>query len=242
MRRVGAALAIVLALVVAARAAAPVEVGRFEPGSEPGAPPTGWEALTFQKTPKHTRYTLVREGEEWVIRAESEAAASGLYRPLDLDARVYRVLTWRWKVEHVLAAADARRREGDDYAARVYVAFRYEPDTATLWERARYGAFRLLYGRYPPKVALNYVWDNRLPPGTVLDNAYTDRAKMIVVRSGAADAGRWVSESRDVYADYRTIVGDEPPRIAGVALMTDTDDTGERAVAWYGAITFRAAE
>ena len=70
-----------------------------------------------------------------------------------------------------------------------------------------------------------------------LDNAYSARAKMVAVRSGAADAGRWVTERHDLYADYRSIVGGEPPRIVGVALMTDTDDTGERAVAYYDAIT-----
>jgi hypothetical protein len=73
--------------------------------------------------------------------------------------------------------------------------------------------------------------------GTVLDNAYSARAKVVVVRSGAALAGTWVSETRDIYADYRRIVGREPPRIEGIALMTDTDDTGERAVAYYDAIT-----
>jgi hypothetical protein len=72
----------------------------------------------------------------------------------------------------------------------------------------------------------------------VLDNAYSARAKMVVARSGAAEAGRWVTERHDIYADYRRIVGREPPRIVGVALMTDTDDTGERAVAYYDAIRF----
>ena len=165
------------------------------------------------------------------------ASASALYRPLDLDPRVYRVLSWRWKVEGVLTRSDPSRKSGDDYAARVYVAFRYEPAGASAWERARYGALRLFYGRYPPGLARNYVWESRLPVGAVLDNAYSARAKMVVVRSGAADAGRWVTERHDLYADYRSIVGGEPPRIVGVALMTDTDDTGERAVGYYDAIT-----
>jgi hypothetical protein len=124
----------------------------------------------------------------------------------------------------------------------VYVAFRYDPARATAWERLTFGAHRLVYGRYPPAAAVNYVWDNRLAPGTALHNAYTDRARMIVLRSGAAEVGRWVTESRDVAADYRRLFGGEPPRIAGVAVMTDTDDTGERAVAWYDALAFRARE
>jgi rSAM/selenodomain-associated transferase 2 len=224
-----------------ARGAAP-EIARFTPPADPDGPPPGWEPLTFTKVPKATRYTVVREGESHVLRAESRAAASGLYRVLDLDPRVHQVLAWRWKVDNVIEKADARTRKGDDYAARVYVAFRYDPARATLWERTTYGIYRVIYGKYPPRGVLNYVWDNRLPVGTVLDNAYTGRAKMIVVESGPALAGRWVSEARNVYDDYRLAFGGEPPRIAGVAVMTDTDDTGESAVAYYDAITLRARD
>lgn len=236
-----AALVLVLASAASALAAEPLLLGGFTPPADPAAPPPGWEALTFPRVPRQTRYAVVRDGDNWVLRAESDGSASGLYRPLDLDPRVYRTLSWRWKVEGVLARSDPRRREGDDYAARVYVAFRYDPDAATVWQRAGYGAYRLLYGRYPPGVVLNYVWESRLPAGTVLDSTYTDRVKIIVARSGDAEAGRWVFETRDIYADFRRIVGGEPPRIAGIALMTDTDDTGERAVAYYDAITLTPA-
>jgi hypothetical protein len=220
----------------------PALVLDFTPAAQPDGLPPGWEELNFRRIERKTRYTVVREGEGHVLRGESEAAASGLYRRLDLDPRVYRILSWRWKVENVLARADARRKEGDDYSARVYVAFHYDPRTATLWERTTYGAIKLLYGQYPPRHTINYIWDNRLAPGTALDNAYTDRAKMIVVESGAAQVGRWVAEERNIYEDYRRLFGGEPPRIAGIAVMTDTDDTGERAVAYYGSITLRATD
>ena len=229
-----------LLLTAGAFAAEPLLLGGFAPPADPAAPPPGWEPLTFPRVARHTRYAVVLEGERWVLRAESDRAASGLYRPLDLDPAVYRVLSWRWKVEGVLERSDPRRKAGDDYAARVYVAFQHDP-AAGIWERSRAGAYRLLYGRYPPGTALSYVWESRLPAGTVLDSAYTDRAKIVVVRSGAGEAGRWLTETRDIYEDYRRIVGGEPPRIAGVALMTDTDDTGERAVAYYDAITLGPA-
>lgn len=237
LARLGAALLGLLLAAAAGRAGEPLRLGDFTPPTDAAAPPTGWEPLTFPRVPRHTRYTVVLEGQKWVLRAESDAAASALYRPLDLDPKVHRVLSWRWKVAGVLAKADPRRREGDDYAARVYVAFQYDPAGASIWERSRFGAYRLLHGRYPPGLVLNYVWESRLPVGTVLDNAYTARAKIVVVRSGAAEAGRWVTETRDVYEDYRRIMGGEPPRIVGIALMTDTDDTGERAVAHYDALT-----
>src|SRR5688572_7740999 len=218
----------VLALVTAAGATSPgIDVGRFVAPADPAALPAGWEPLTFKKIPRVTRYTVVRDDDRWVLKAESDASASGLYRALDVDPRAYPRLTWRWKVANVLVKGDARTKEGDDYPARIYVAFRYDPAHATAWEKTKYGAYRLLYGVYPPRAVLNYIWDNRLPPGTTLDNAYTDRAKMIVLRSGAAEVGRWVTETRDVLADYRWLFGGDPPSVAGVAVMTDTDDTGE---------------
>jgi hypothetical protein len=213
---------------------------RFEPPGAGQEHPSGWRPLRFDKIPAQTRYTVVHDGGGPVLRAESHASASGMIHPLDLDPRVYRVIEWRWKVENLLEKADARRKEGDDYPARVYVAFRYDPTAASFWERTIYGAAKLLYGDYPPKVVINYVWDNRLPAGTTLDNAYTDRAKMVVVESGPANVGRWVSVERDLYEDYRRLVGGEPWRLAGVAVMTDTDNTGERAVAYYGEIVLRA--
>jgi hypothetical protein len=237
-RRALVAIAIV-ALTAGRGAAGPDVVLEFGPGEADGVP-AGWEALSFKKIERRTRYRVVRDGEAHVLRAESERAASGLYRPLDLDPRVYRRLSWRWKVDNVLVKGDARKKSGDDYPARIYVAFRHDPDSAGAWERARYGAIRLLYGRYPPRHVINYIWDNRLPVGAELDNAYTDRAKMIVVESGPARVGQWVAEERDVYADYRRLFGAEPPFIEGIAVMTDTDDTGERAVAHYGAITLGA--
>src|SRR5688500_20179349 len=122
------ALVAALALVMAAGAASPpIDVGRFSAPADPGALPSGWQPLAFKKIPRTTRYTVVRDGDGWVLKAESEASASGLYRPLDVDPRAYPRLTWRWKVANVLEKGDARRKEGDDYPARIYVAFRYDP-------------------------------------------------------------------------------------------------------------------
>jgi hypothetical protein len=219
-----------------------VEVGRFTAPAEPQALPVGWEPLIFRKVPRPTRYTVVQDEVGWVLEARSEAAASALYHPLELDLHAYPRLTWRWKIGNVLVKADARTKQGDDYPARVYVAFRYDPARATAWERTKYGTYRLFYGTYPPHAALNYIWDNRLPIGATLDNAYTDRAKMVVVRSGGTEAGRWLAETRNVLQDYRRLFGGEPPPVAGVAVMTDTDDTGESAVAWYDALAFLPAD
>lgn len=216
-------------------------LGRLASPPAPEALPDGWKPLTFRNIAATTRYSVVPDAAGFVLKAESRAAASGLYRPVDLAPTVYPILAWRWKVENILAKGDERRKEGDDYAARIYVAFQYDPGAATLWEKTRYGTYKLLYGEYPPNAVINYIWANRLPKGAAIDNAFTDRAKMIAVRSGPQEIGRWLGEERNLYEDYRRLFGQEPPQIAGIALMTDTDNTGESAVAYYDQIVLRPA-
>ncbi len=238
MRAVLAALLAGLALPAIGTSPEIAPFSRMTPG---GAIGDGWQPLAFRRIEQRTRYTLVREGDATVVRADADASASGLVFRLDGPLAARPVLTWRWKIADVVAGGDPRRKEGDDYAARVYVTFRYDPARLSAFDRARYGLAKQLDGEYPPHAGLTYVWDARLPVGTVLPNAYTDRVKMIVVRSGTAEAGQWVAESRDVLADYRRAFGEDPPPVSGVAIMTDTDQTGGRATAWYGDLSFRPA-
>jgi hypothetical protein len=173
-----------------------------------------------------------------VLKASSEASASGLIREIRIDPREYPIVRWRWKVENLLSKSDIARKDGDDYPARLYITFEYEPDKVGFSRRAQYRVGRLLFGDIPI-AALNYVWDGKAAAGTFADNAYTDLARMVVVRSGAQALGTWVEEQRNVYDDYRKAFGEEPPMIKGVAIMTDTDDTGESATAYYGDIVFQ---
>ena len=226
-------------LLPAAHAIGQLEVGKFSAAREGAALPEGWRPLTFPKVERHTTYELVREGGAVVIRARSEAAASGLARQIRIDPREYPIVRWRWKVENLLQKSDIGRKRGDDYPARLYITFEYEPDKVGAGQRAKYRLGRLIFGDIPI-AALNYVWDGKAAAGTIVDNAYTDFAKMVVVRSGPQALGTWVEEERNVYEDYKKAFGGEPPMIKGVAIMTDTDDTGESATAYYGDIVFRA--
>jgi len=232
--------AFALLFAALAQTAATVEAGRFSAAAPGAALPEGWKPLAFARVPKHTVYDLVRDGDTTVVRARSEAAASGLAREMRIDPRQYPVVRWRWKVENLLKRSDIRSKRGDDYPARLYIAFEYEPGKVSAGRAAKYRLGRLLFGDIPI-AALNYVWDASAPEGTVVDNAYTDFAKMIVVRSGPQAVGTWVEERRNLYEDYKRAFGGEPPMIKGVAIMTDTDDTGEAAGAYYGDIAFERA-
>lgn len=216
-------------------------VARFSAHPPGGELPPAWQPLTFSGIDAHTAYSLVDEGGTVVVRAESQASASGLMREIEVDPALHPILEWRWRVANVLENGDVSRKSGDDYAARIYVTFGYDPSQAGLFERARYEALRLIHGRYPPVAALNYIWESRSPVGTIVPNPYVARNRMIVVESGDQNVGTWRLERRNVALDYERAFGGEAPRISGVAIMTDTDDTGESATAWFGDISFRAA-
>ena len=216
-----------------------LEVGRFSaavPGTEF---PENWKPLTFPKIKRHTVYTLIRDGDVVIVKAMSEASSSGLKREITIDPKEYPIAQWRWKIGNILKRSDVTRKDGDDYPARLYITFAYDSAKVNVFEKAKYETARLLYGQYPPLGALNYIWDSKAAKGAVVPNPYTARAIMIVVESGAANVNRWVTEERNVYEDYKAAFGEEPPLISGLAVMTDTDNTGESATAFYGDIVFK---
>lgn len=96
---------------------------------------------------------------------------------------------------------------------------------------------------YVPWVQADPVWVGRFPssgeiPAPWQANAYTDRARMLVLRSGGEAAGRWVVERRDVGADFLKAFGHAPLKLTGLALASDTDNTGESAHAGFADFRF----
>lgn len=202
--------------------------------------PKGWEALTFGKIKRHTLYQFREDAGRRMIEATSDNAASGIMHPLDLDSKIYQLISWCWKINRTIEKGDVRQKKGDDYAARIYVTFKFDPESAGFWERTKFSTYKLLYGNYPPKGALNYVWANKMKKGDAMPNAYTDRAYMIAIESGPEKVGQWVCEERNLYEDYEKYFGESPPRISGLAVMTDTDNTGETASAAYSDLVLKA--
>jgi hypothetical protein len=240
MRRIGrVGIALIGLALIAAGSADILEVGRFSAEAPGDGLPTGWKPLAFAKIERHTRYRLVRMDGEVVVEAVAEASASGLTREIRIDPREYPIVEWRWWVANLLAKGDPARKDGDDYPARLYITFQYDPARLGFLDKAKYETARLFHGTYPPHAGINYIWEGRLPRGTTLPNAYTDRVRMIVAESGPERLNQWVRVERNLLEDYRKAFGEEPPAISGVAIMTDTDNTGESATAYYGDIRFR---
>ncbi|RJQ84810.1 MAG: DUF3047 domain-containing protein [Desulfobacteraceae bacterium] len=215
-------------------------IGHFSQADPARGLPPEWEQLHFPNIDRHTHYSLIRDDQQIVLQAESNRAASGLIRRLRIDPSQFPILRWRWKIAHVLEKGDVRRKHGDDYAARIYVAFAFEPQKASWWQRMRHSGAGLLAGMELPGSALNYIWANRAPAGTIVSNPYAEETKMIVVQSGNELQGRWVDVQRNIVEDYRSAFGRMPPEITGIGLMTDTDNTQEETVAFYGDIVLQS--
>lgn len=164
----------------------------------------------------HTEYRVVRDEGRLCLRARSRASASALYYEIRFDPRRYPVIEWWWKIESILERGDALTRAGDDYPARLYVVF----SSRWFWKTR----------------AVNYIWANKIPRGTAVPNPFTPNSVMIAVQSGPRNAGQWRRERRNVLQDYRRYFGEDPPLAGAVALMTDTDNTGSAATAYYGPI------
>ena len=216
-----------------------LEAGMFSSARTSEDLPAGWQPLHFSRINRHTEYSLVEDGDTVVVKAVSDQSASGLARAISIAPTVYPVIQWRWKVNNVLQKGDVTSKDGDDYPARIYITFAFDPDKASYLERLKYEAARLIQGQDVPYRAISYIWGSNSRAGSMIANPYTDRVMMFVVEAGDEKLQQWVTERRNVYEDYQKAFGEEPTMISGVAIMTDTDNTAESAVAWYGDIVFR---
>jgi hypothetical protein len=169
-----------------------------------------------------TSYTVVDDDGSRVLRAMSEDAGSAVIRRLYLDPLTDGTIEWRWRIAGNLTGnTRERERAGDDYTARLFVVF------------GSGGSIR---------DALCYVWASEEPPGSMYPSPYVKSVAMIVLRSGDARVGEWVTERRDVLADYRAFFGEEPEAPTAIALMVDTDDTGTNGQAWFDDIRLEVRE
>ena len=212
----------------------------FSAGSPGSAFPSPWRSVTLPKAKRPTQYTLVADEGRVVLRAEANASMSSLVHPLKVDSKNFPFINWRWKISNLLSKAEISTKAGDDFPARVYVLFDYDVSKLSLPQRIKIFLARKFYGTEVPAAALCYVWDGKALLGTSAWSPYTDRVRVIVVESGAANVGRWREVERDLVADFRDAFGEEPPAISGVAVASDTDNTGESVTAMFGDVRLSA--
>lgn len=187
-----------------------------------------WEPQTFSG---QTDYELVQLNGQSVLKASSNQSASGLVFKKQIDLLKTPYLSWGWRVSKALPELNERSKNGDDYAARVYVVIE--------------DGFMGLKTK-----ALNYVWSASQQQGEAWDNAYVGSSvKMVAARGLNSSLDKWYYEKRNIYQDLINYFGDKGSYnanmeayryIDAIAIMTDTDNSGLMAEAYYGEIYFSA--
>lgn len=195
-----------------------------------------WKPLTFPKIPRHSTYRI----QNGILIAEADNSASGIICSKVFNIYKTPVIKWKWKISNTYQAGDEKKKSGDDYPLRIYVVFKYDPQKAGIFERAQYNALKLIYGEYPPHSSINYIWANKKYSESILPNPYTAKTQMIPVQKGSEHAGIWIEERANALEDYRRAFGAEPPAQASIAVMSDADNTGEKATGYVDYIEVSA--
>jgi len=202
-----------LCLFCVAVSSAPVFIAEFSKQDR-----TGWDEKEFEG---NTLYKLVSMDGQNVLAAKSDASASGLFKEVSIDLEKTPYINWRWKIDSELTGLNEKSKEGDDYVARIYVV---SSGGLFVWNTR----------------ALNYVWSSNQTVGEAWPNAYTSNAYMVAVESGSASKGQWKTYKRNVLQDFKQFHDADISEIDVVAIMTDTDNSGQSAKAFYGDIYFSA--
>jgi len=161
----------------------------------------------------------------WEIRDFSGATQYSLTRVdgkwvvvADLDKSP--ILNWSWRKENTIDPGNELDKKGDDYVARIYVV--------------KNSGMILL-----ETIALNYVWSYQHHRNDTWNNPFAgENSKMLAQRDASDPQGTWFNERRNVVLDFKRLHGKDIRRIDGVAIMTDSDNSGLKARALYGDIYF----
>jgi hypothetical protein len=199
-------------------AALVVEDWSKQPEGKAGIP-DGWKGQNWG-SPKYD-FRIETQGGRKVLRAKSQDDSSTISKEAKVDVKDRPILQWSWQAVTLPKGGDARKSAADDQAAQLYVTFPRFPQAV----RSR---------------IISYLWDTTAPAGSIFKSEKTGLVTYVVVRSGPAEAGKWVTESRNVLEDYKKIYGEAPGEDVGaVSISIDSNDTRSSAESYFGEILFR---
>jgi len=188
-------------------------IADFSAGADARGVPAGWQLK--EKSGKADLAVVKDEGTS-AVRLRSAATSFSLQKEVHVDLKRFPVLTWKWKVTKLPEGGDFRKSDADDQAAQLFLAF----------SKTR---------------AIVYIWDTSAPQGTMGSAAapFFMSIKAVVVRSGRTGTGAWITETRNVYDDYRRLFHEEPGEINGVRLQINSQYTGTSAESFFADVVFK---
>jgi hypothetical protein len=228
-------------IVAGASAQQAPEVPRFSTMKPSGGPPEQWTHVPLASFKKHTAYTLVDDDGVVVLRAVAHGAASGLLFNTQFDPRQFPMLSFRWKVSSGILDADNADPTKEDAPVRVMVGFDGDTSKLNLKDRIASSTAQTASGHALPYALLMYIWGNKVPVDSVTISSRTSRIRMLALSADDKGIGKWQSFTRNLVEDYKRAFKEEPGNVTSIELLTDTDNTGGDAEAFYGDITIRPA-
>ncbi|HMH49644.1 MAG TPA: DUF3047 domain-containing protein [Candidatus Acidoferrum sp.] len=182
--------------------------------------PEGWKGGDWG-SPKYD-FAIAEVDGQRVLHLKSEGDSSTIGRDIKgkVNLKQTPILEWRWKVTKLPRGADARKSATDDEAGQIYVTWPRFPEAV----RSR---------------IIGYIWDTTAPVGSIFKSDKTGTVTYVVVESGSAKLGQWITEHRNVVEDFKKIHGAEPENPGAVSISIDSDDTRSSAEAFVGPVLFR---
>jgi len=218
-RGLGITLALLAAVAVTAWADLVVEDWSTHAVGTRGIPP-GWEGQQWGK-PAYD-FAIVMDDGRKALHMKSKEEGSTISRDVKgkVSLKETPILEWSWKAVVLPHGGDSRKKELDDQAVQVFVA----------WER---------FPKLVRSQIIGYVWDSTAPVGTIAKSEKTGTVTYVVLRSGPGELGKWLPERRNLRDDFKKIYGTEPDNPAAVSVSIDSNDTKSSAEGFVGAIAFR---
>ncbi|MBL7212925.1 MAG: DUF3047 domain-containing protein [Desulfobacteraceae bacterium] len=204
---------ILLVSLTPAWASQSVVVADFSAGVNKDGVPQGWQ---LKEKAGNADFAVVRDGLITALRLRSQDTSFALQRAVDVNPQSYPLISWKWKVTKLPEGGDCRNSKTDDQAAQLFLAF----SNANV---------------------ISYIWDTTAPHGLVEDTWSFPfvTVKAIVLRSGHSETGKWVTETRNAYEDYRELFGHEPPGVAGIRIQINSQHTETSGESFFADVIFK---
>ena len=169
----------------------------------------------------NTIYTVGSNENGNFFKAVADNAASGLGKEVKIDLNKTPFINITWKIERDLPGIKENTKKGHDFAARVFAV-------------KKTGATPL------SNRAINYVFSSNNEIGFNSPSPYTKKSIDNVLASTKYDLNEWVTVKANVKEDFKKFHDLDVNELDGLAIMSDTDNSKMKAIAYYQNIYFSA--
>jgi hypothetical protein len=206
----------------------PVEDWTSQPPNAAKGVPTGWKKLpdvlpfvqrqVMLALPANYDFEIVPNGAGRALHLKSAGDHSIIVKELTgLDLTATPVLEWMWRVDVLPQGANLNKNDQSDSAAEIHL----------VWKAS--------------KRTMGYAWDETWPVESNFENPRRREVHFLVVTTGKARPREWISVTRNVVSDHRTLYGTDPSGPPDqIAISVDSNQTHSTAESFIGAIRFRA--